>query len=63
MKKPLDIRNVLAVLFVIAGALPIVWWLGTRLLPHLRPEHAIQAALVLIVLYVAWWVRRRLEKK
>ncbi len=63
MKKPLDIRNVLAVLFVIAGALPIVWWLGTHLLPHLRSEHAIQAALVLIVLYAAWWVRKRMEKK
>ncbi len=63
MKKPLDIGNLLAILFVIAGALPIVWWLAVRLLPHLGPEHAIQAALVLVFLYFAWWVRRRREKR
>ncbi len=63
MKKPLDIGNLLAILFVAAGALPIVWWLATRLLPRLRAEHAIQAALVLIVLYFAWWFRKRMEKR
>jgi hypothetical protein len=28
MKTPLDVRNVLAILFVIVSALPIAWWLG-----------------------------------
>jgi len=58
-----DARNVLAVLFVIAGAIPIVVWLGSWLYHSMRPEHLVQIALIAIVLYFTWWIRKRLEKK
>jgi hypothetical protein len=63
MKKPLDVRNLLAILFVIAGVLPIAWWLGVWAYHSLRQEHVIQVGLVLVVLYAAWWIRRRLDRK
>ena len=59
----LDARNILAILFVIAGALPVAWWLGSWLYHYLRFEHVVQALLIVIVLTLAWWARKRLEKK
>jgi Flp pilus assembly protein TadB len=58
-----DARNVLAVLFVIAGAIPIVVWLGSWLYHSMQAEHLVQIALIVIVLYLTWWIRKRLEKK
>ena len=58
-----DPRNFLAILFVAAGAIPIVGWLGFWMYHHMKLEHVVQAALIAILLYVAWWVRKRLEKK
>lgn len=59
----LDARDILAILFVIAGALPVVWWLGSWLYRSATGEQLVQVVMVVIVLYVAWWFRKRLEKK
>ena len=59
----LDPRNLLAILFVIAGGIPIVVWLGSWLYHSMRLEHVAQAALIVILLYFAWWIRKRFEKK
>ena len=61
--KKLDTRNVLAVLFVIAGGVPIVIWLGAWLYHSATREQILQAGLVVIVLYFVWWLRKRHEKK
>jgi Flp pilus assembly protein TadB len=59
----LDTRNVLAVLFVIAGAVPIVVWLGSWLYHSATREQILQGGLVVMVLYFIWWLRKRHEKK
>jgi hypothetical protein len=61
MRRP-DPRNILAVAFVIAGAVPIAWWLGAWLYNIATRAQIIQATLVVVVLYVAWWFRKRAEK-
>ena len=61
--KKLDTRNALAVLFVILGGVPIVVWLGAWLYHSATREQILQAGLVVIVLYFAWWLRKRHEKK
>jgi drug/metabolite transporter (DMT)-like permease len=58
----LDPRNILAILFVLAGALPVAWWLGSWLYNSATRAQIVQAALVMVVLYVAWWFRKRAEK-
>ena len=58
-----DARNVLAILFVIAGAIPIVAWLASWLNHSMTFEHLVQGALIVIVLTLAWWMRKRFEKK
>jgi hypothetical protein len=59
----LDARNVLAILFVVAGAIPIVVWLGGKLYHSMKLEHVVQIVLVVVMLYFVWWVRKRMEKK
>jgi hypothetical protein len=63
MMRRLDTRNILAILFVVAGAIPIVVWLGSWFYHSATREQMIQAGLVVIVLYFAWWFRKRFEKK
>jgi hypothetical protein len=29
----------------------------------MKPEHVVQAVLIVIMLHFAWWFRKRLEKK
>ncbi len=58
-----DARNVLAILFVIAGAIPIVVWLASWLYRSMTFDHLVQGALIVIVLTLAWWMRKRFEKK
>jgi len=55
--------DILAILFVVAGALPIVWWLGSWLYHSMTPSHVVPVVLVVGALYVTWWVRKRLEKR
>jgi hypothetical protein len=59
----LDARDIFAILFVIAGALPVAWWLGSWLYHSMNPGHVVQAVLIIIVLYLAFWIRKRFEKK
>ncbi|MGD0266886.1 MAG: hypothetical protein ABSD47_18315 [Candidatus Methylomirabilota bacterium] len=59
----LDARNILAILFVVAGAIPIVVWLASWVYHNMKPEHLVQAVVILIALYLAWWFRKRLERK
>lgn len=61
--RKLDARNVLAILFVIAGAVPIVVWLASWAYHNMKPEHLVQAVVIVIALWLAWWFRKRLEKK
>ncbi|HXZ43788.1 MAG TPA: hypothetical protein VEH53_03100 [archaeon] len=53
----------LAILFVLIGAIPIVWWLGSWLLHSATHEQIVQAVLIVVILYFAWWMRKRLKKK
>lgn len=59
----LDVRDVLAILFVLIGAIPIVLWLGSWLYHSMTFDHLVQGALIVIVLTLAWWMRKRFEKK
>lgn len=61
--RPLDARNILAFVFVIAGAIPIVVWLSVWLYHSMKFEHVVQAVLIIVVLYFTWWFRKRFEKK
>ena len=58
-----DVRDMLAILFVLIGAIPIVLWLGSWLLRSATREQIVQAVLIVGILYFAWWTRKRLEKK
>jgi len=62
MRRP-DVRDMLAILFVLIGAIPIVWWLGSWLLHSATHEQIVQAVLIVVILYFAWWMRKRLKKK
>jgi hypothetical protein len=59
----LDVRDVLAILFVLIGAIPIVLWLSSWLYHSMTFDHLVQGALIVIVLTLAWWMRKRFEKK
>jgi hypothetical protein len=59
----LDVRDVLAILFVLIGAIPIVLWLSSWLHHSMTFDHLVQGALIVIVLTLAWWMRKRFEKK
>ena len=50
-------------LFVIAGALPVAWWLGAWQYRSVTREQIVQAVIVVLVLYGAWWFRKRSERK
>ncbi len=58
-----DVRDMLAILFVLIGAVPIIWWLGSWLLHSATREQIVQAVSIIIILYFVWWIRKRLEKK
>ena len=58
-----DLRDILAIVFVLAGVLPIVLWLGSWLSHSMNAQHIVQAVLIVVLLYVAWWIRKRLEKR
>ena len=57
------IRDLLAILFVVAGAIPIVMWLGSWLYHSATREQLVNGALIVVALYVVLWIRKRREKK
>ena len=61
--KRLDPRDIFASLFVIAGGLPIAWWLGSWVYRSMNVAHLVQGMLTIAVLGLAWWARERLGDK
>jgi len=57
------IRDILAILFVVAGGIPVIMWLGSWLYHSATREQLVNGALIVIALYVVLWIRKRLEKK
>ena len=57
------IGDLLAILFVVAGGIPVIIWLGSWLYQSATPEQLVDGALIVIVLYVVLWLRKRLEKR
>ena len=55
--------DVFAILFVIAGGIPIVVWLGSWLYASATREQIVQLILFVVALYVAVWIRRRFQKR
>ena len=55
--------DVFATLFVIAGGIPIVVWLGSWLYASATREQIVQLILFVVALYVAVWIRRRFQKR
>jgi hypothetical protein len=58
-----DPRNLLAVIFVLAGVVPIVIWLGAWAQRRLTIDLAVQIALAVVLLVVVWRIRTAWEKK
>jgi Flp pilus assembly protein TadB len=61
--KRVGIRDLLAILFVIAGGIPVIIWLGSWLYHSATREQLVNGALIVIALYVVLWLRKRLDKK
>ena len=57
-----DPRNALAVVFVLAGLIPILFWLIAWAQRSLAPDHLVQAAIIIGMLAVVWWIRKAWEK-
>ena len=57
-----DPRNVLAIVFVLAGLAPILLWLIAWAQRSLTPAHLVQAAIIVGMLAVVWRIRRAWEK-
>lgn len=55
--------DVFAILFVIAGGIPIVVWLGSWLYASATRAQIVQLILFVVALYVAVWIRRRFQKR
>ena len=55
--------DVFAILFVIAGGIPIVVWLGSWLYASATRVQIVQLILFVVALYVAVWIRRRFQKR
>ena len=62
MRRP-SAGDVFAILFVIAGGIPIVVWLGSWLYASATREQIVQLILFVVALYVAVWIRRRFQKR
>jgi hypothetical protein len=56
-----DPRDILAIIFVLAGVLPIAWWVGSWVFRSMKAAHLVQGMLVVVALALAWWFRKRLE--
>lgn len=59
--KRVNAGDILAILFVIAGGLPIAWWVCSWVYRSMNAAHLVQGMLIVVALALAWWFRKRLE--
>jgi hypothetical protein len=58
-----DPRNLLAIVFVLAGLIPILIWLVGWAQQNMRAEQLVQIGLVLACLIIVWRLRVAWEKR
>ena len=58
-----DPRNLLAIVFVLAGLIPILIWLVGWAQQNMRADQLVQIGLVLALLIIVWRVRVAWEKR
>lgn len=55
--------DIFGILFVVAGAIPIVVWLGSWLYAAATREQIVQLAVFIVALYAAVWIRKRFYRR
>lgn len=55
--------DIFGILFVVAGAISIVIWLGARFYSSATREQFVQIIPIVVALYVVMWMRKRLQRR